>query len=72
MDLSGFRSLLNAKCSIKNVTFQTTDDFFRKPMFSYIERTWKQWLGPLVPNLPPFDIVVKELRPKVTSLLANF
>ena len=36
----------------------------------YIERTWKQWLGSLVPNLPSFETVVGELRPQIVNLLS--
>ena len=35
------------------------------------EKTWTQWLGPLVPNLPPYKTVIEELRPQVDSLLGQ-
>ena len=70
MDLSDFASFLREKCSIRGVTFQGPEDFFRAPMLAYVERTWDQWLGPLVPNLPPYGTVMGELRPQVMTLLA--
>ncbi|MBU4175152.1 MAG: nucleotidyl transferase AbiEii/AbiGii toxin family protein [Actinobacteria bacterium] len=52
VDLSDFASFLREKCAIRNVTFQVPDDFFDETMLAYIEKTWNQWLGPLVPGLP--------------------
>ena len=40
-------------------------------MLAYVEKTWDQWLGPLVPGLPTFDTVMGELRPQVASLVAT-
>ena len=59
-----------AKCTLRNVSFSSPDDFFERTMLNYIEKTWEQWLGPLVPNLPDFNTVIGELRPKITSLLS--
>ena len=39
-------------------------------MLAYVEKTWDQWLGPLVPGLPAFVTVIDDLHPQVTSLLA--
>jgi uncharacterized protein len=69
MNLSEFAPFLREKCALRNVTFRTADDFLRDPMLSYIEKTWEQWLGPLVPGLPPFGTVINELRPQIQSLL---
>ena len=43
------------------------------PVYSLEEilAEWKQWLGPLVPKLPPYRSVIEELRPQVTALLAS-
>jgi hypothetical protein len=40
-------------------------------MLAVVEKTWKQWLGPLVPTLPPYKTVIGELRPQVIALLAS-
>jgi len=40
-------------------------------MLAVVEKTWKQWLGPLVPKLPPYRSVIEELHPQVTALLAS-
>lgn len=68
MDLSGFIPFLRRKCAVRDVTFDTAADFFPPKMMTYVEKTWEQWLGPLVPDLPPFSKVIQELRPQIESL----
>ena len=70
MALVGFDSLLREKCSVRGVSFSGPDDFFHEPMLAYVEDTWEQWLGPLVPGLPSFETVVNGLRPQVASLIS--
>ncbi len=41
---------------------------FQETMQAYIEKTWEQWLGPLVPELPSFETVIGELRPQIENL----
>jgi predicted nucleotidyltransferase component of viral defense system len=69
LDLSDFASFLHEKCSVRGVAFERADDFFQKGMLEYVETTWEQWLGPLVPDLPSFQSVMKELRPRVEELV---
>ena len=69
MDLAGFDSLLRKKCSVRGVSFTRPDDFFHDAMLAYVEETWEQWLGPLVPGLPSFDTVVHGLRPQADDLV---
>jgi len=70
LELSDFPGFLREKCAIRGVTFSGPDSFFPEAMLAVVEKTWKQWLGPLVPNLPPYGTVIAELRPQVTALLA--
>lgn len=69
MDFSDFMPFLHKKCAIRKVSFTRADDFFQERMLAYIEKTWEQWLGPLVPGLPAFETVINELRPQVATLL---
>jgi predicted nucleotidyltransferase component of viral defense system len=69
MHLSDFQTFLREKCSVRDVSFQGPDDFFPAGVLGEVERTWDQWLGPLVPNLPPYEIVIEELRPQIMTLL---
>ena len=68
MDLSGFLPFLREKCAIRNVDFKGPDDFFQETILTSVGKTWKQWLGPLVPDLPPFELVIDNLRQRVCDL----
>jgi len=70
LHLSDFSSFLHAKCTIRNVSFNGPDDFFEKTMLHYVEKTWEQWLGPLIPDLPDFSIVIDDLRPRIALLVS--
>lgn len=71
LELAGFASLLRQKCEVRNVAFEGAEDFFQEPMLSYVERTWKQWLGPLTVEPPPFETVIGELRRELPELLTD-
>ena len=71
LELSGFARLLREKCQARGVSFQIADDFFNKKMLAYVERTWEQWLGHLVPQLPTFESVTGQLRPQIVSMLKS-
>lgn len=71
INMSDFTEFLNKKCSVRNVTFESYEDFFQQKMLDYINKTWQQWLGPLVPNLAAFNDVINELRPQVQYLLKS-
>ena len=70
LNLSNFSSFLRTKCTLRNVAFNGPNDFFENTMLAYIEKTWEQWLGPLVPELPDFDTVIGDLRPMITLLVS--
>ena len=70
LDLTGFPAFLRKKCAIRDVTFTGPESFFPETMLAGVEQTWTQWLGPLVPKLPPYSTVIKELRPQVATLFA--
>jgi predicted nucleotidyltransferase component of viral defense system len=69
LDLTDFQRLVRAKCQVRGVDFQGPDDFFDDPMLAYVKRTWNQWLGNLVPQLPTFEAVIGELRPQIVTIL---
>lgn len=69
LQLSGFEEFLKRKCATRDVAFSGHESFFPEKMLSEVERTWEQWLGRLVPDLPPYKRVVGELRPWVARLL---
>lgn len=71
MNLTGFTTFLKNKCAVKKVGFENPDDFFKEQIISYVERSWDQWLGPLVPELPSYKTVMDELRPQIESILSR-
>ena len=71
MDLTDFPSLVHQKCAVRGVDFEGPEDFFHSRMLGYVGDTWAQWLGPLVPGLPPFEAVINGLRPQVEALVSS-
>ena len=71
MNLKSFESLMREKYSAWAVSFTGSDDFFHDSLLAYVEETWEQWLGPLVPGLPSFDTVINGLRPQVAALVSS-
>lgn len=70
LDFSDFPAFLREKCAIREVTFSGPDSFFPRAMLTEVENMWEQWLGPLIPNLPPYTTVIEDLRHQVADLLA--
>lgn len=71
MDLGIFDSLLREKCAVRGVAFAGPEDFFPEELLAYVEETWEQWLGPLVPGLPPCETVIDGLRPQIEALVSS-
>lgn len=71
MDMTDFDPLLREKCAVRGVAFTGPEDFFHDGILAYVKETWEQWLGPLVPGLPPFDTVAGGLRPQIRALLSD-
>ena len=69
MDLADFGLLLREKCAVRDVSFAGPNDFFDEHMLVNVEKTWEQWLGPLMSDLPAFETVVGALRPRVVKLV---
>lgn len=70
MDLSDFTAFLGMKCAVRNVSFKGPEDFFQETMLVSTQKSWDQWLGPLVPALPSFKTVIGELRPQIGALVS--
>ena len=71
MILTDLPSLVHQKCAVRGVDFEGPEDFFHSGMLGYVGDTWTQWLGPLVPGLPPFETVINDLRPQVEALVSS-
>jgi len=70
LDFTDFPTFLAEKCAVRDVSFSGPGSFFPGAMLAVVEKTWEQWLGPLVPNLPPGKTVIEELHSQVVTLLA--
>lgn len=71
LHFENFPILLQKKCDLKNVHFVGVESFFDPVMMETVKRTWKQWLGNLVSDLPECSLVISELKTKLESLLTN-
>jgi len=69
LDVEDFPTFLAEKCAVRDVSFSGPESFFQETMLAEVEKTWKQWLGPLVPELPPCKVVIEGLRSQVATLL---
>ncbi len=61
-------SIFLKKCEFKDIGFSGPSAFFDQILLTYIAETWNQWLGPLVPDLPEFHLVIDDLRQKINQL----
>lgn len=61
-------SLLMRKVAVRNVTYQSADDFFPPELLDDARRHWTTSLAALVTNLPPFDDVIRDLRRRLEEL----
>ena len=71
LDVADFPAFLREKCAVRDVTFSGTESFFPGNLITNVEKTWKQWLGPLVLELPPCKTVIEGLRPQIATLLST-
>lgn len=71
LDTTDFPAFLREKCAIRDVTFSGPDNFFPEAMLTDVEKTWDQWLGPLVSDLPSGKTVIEGLRTQIATLLGT-
>lgn len=70
IDLKILPKLTNKKCELKDVSFETVDDFFDPLLLENAKKDWEQWLKPLVKDLPEFDLVISELKEQLKSIIS--
>jgi len=69
LDIEDFPEFLAEKCAVRAVSFSGPESFFPETMLAEVDKSWKQWLGPLVPDLPPCKMIIEGLRSQVATLL---
>lgn len=67
--LSKISQLLERKCTPKKVSFTDENDFFDPIMVTHVHQTWRQWLEPLVTELPPVIELLDQLKPAIADLI---
>ncbi len=70
LDLADLESLLDRKCALRDVAFQSLEDFFDSALIRLVRETWDPWLGPLVSELPAVEVVLEELRRALAQHIA--
>lgn len=54
--------LIQRKTLLKGIIFSSPQDLFELDHIQEIKRTWDEWLGPLLPNLPTSETVLSDLK----------
>jgi predicted nucleotidyltransferase component of viral defense system len=70
VDLEAAVRILPAKCKVREVVFQSPDDFFTDGVVAEAARQWDSSLATLVRPLLPFESVIDELRGALATALS--
>ncbi len=62
IDNKKIRANIHQKFTVKQLEFKSIDDFFDQKYIGEVIRTWNQWLGPFVKDLPDSAKVLHEVR----------
>jgi predicted nucleotidyltransferase component of viral defense system len=61
--LQGFRAAFLEKCSVKGIRFEGITSFFnQKDYVQKIQQDWETYLGDLIMELPPFELMLDDLK----------
>jgi len=71
LNLDCLPDLLKRKCEVRNVKYDSLDDFFPEDRMEEIRRSWAQDVGRFVSSLPNFDDVLTETQAVLTSIFSN-
>ena len=69
IDWDQVASILGDKCRLRGVQITAVEDMFHERLIDEVRSTWNRTLGPFVPNSPPVDTVIAELRDRLAVLL---
>ncbi len=64
-------SILRQKCSVRDVSFEGSEDFFPSIVVAEAARQWDSSLADLVRLLPEFKIVIRDLQDWIPSVLGG-
>ena len=60
--------LIQEKCAVRNVNYETPADFVADNLFSVARQEWQQQLLPFVPDAPPVDQCLAEVKSLIISV----
>lgn len=69
LDTTDFKILLDQKCAVREVSYAGYESFFSPALQEIVEKSWAQWLEPLLPLLPEYKTVISDLKKQIKSLL---
>lgn len=61
-------NLVRRKCEVRDVTFESPVAFLAEELLAVARREWNQQLLPFLPNAPPVEQVLAEVRPLIFAL----
>ncbi len=61
-------SLLNKKCAVRGISFETPYDFISNDLLDVARREWRQQLLPFVPDVPPATELLKQVETLILSI----
>jgi hypothetical protein len=60
--------LLQQKCAVRNVHYESPADFIAEDLFAVVRNVWQQQLLPFVPNGPPVEQCLAEVKNMILSV----
>ena len=60
--------LVRRKCEVRGVAFESPEALLADELLGVARREWNQQLLPFVPNAPPAEQVLAEIRPMILGL----
>lgn len=70
IDPGAVRRILPDKCRVRNVAFESVDDFFADQLLERARADWHGDLRRVAQEMPDFDVMLAETRPAVARLVA--
>jgi predicted nucleotidyltransferase component of viral defense system len=61
-------SLLDKKCAVRAISFETPYDFISNDLLAVARREWRQQLLPFVPDAPPATELLKQVETLILSI----
>lgn len=70
IDLAILPNLVQKKCKIKDVTFESVDNLFNERLIQHLIE-WEKWLSPILPIIPDKKLVLSELKEQLEQIFGK-